>query len=66
MPVSLSNLAAIKKDWIKNPIVFFLSQIILIAAVFVRPPYAPLLWICGLRIMNLKHIQAVSRKSLLL
>ena len=40
------------------------SHVILIATILVRQPYAPQLWICGLKIMNLKD--TVGRKSLLL
>ena len=31
------------------------SQVILIAAILVRSPYVPQVWICSLKIMNLKH-----------
>ena len=39
---------------LKNP-GYAYGQVILIAAVLVRPPYTTQLWICGLKILNLKH-----------
>ena len=32
------------------------SQVKFIADILVRPPYAPQLWMCGLKIMNRKHV----------